>query len=137
MSLVSCKNAAGCTKECILKEPHGNRSGCRDFPNGCCCVPVPVSPPMVKCDKANYCSLKGCDHEFPHVENSGCVANKCDGVGARCVPYVVGACGGVEVHHHFILTPSIDHPEANITIQAKDRTEALEIALKQLGWELL
>ena len=151
MSLVSCKNAAKCLyEECIHREPHENGSECRDFPHGCCCVPVTISPPRVICDNANYCSLGGCDHRFPHIENSGCRAGKCDGLEgseSRCVPYIGGACSGVEVSHlpnevkliepEFTLTPELDYPEANIKIQANTRTEALEIALKQLGWKLL
>ena len=99
MSLVSCKNAAKCQyEECIHREPHENGSECRDFPNGCCCVPVKEF--RVICDKANYCSLEGCDHRNPHVENSGCHAGKCAGVegGSHCVPYMGEEFGRVEVH---------------------------------------
>jgi hypothetical protein len=138
MSLVSCKNAKKCIcEECVHKEPHENGSECRDFPNGCCCVPVKEF--KVICNKADECSLEYCDHRNLHVENGGCVDGKCNGLEgeSRCVPYIGGACGEVEIVHHFTLTPELDHPEANIKIQANTRTEALEKALNQLGWKLL
>ena len=145
MSLVICKNAEKCASAvCRHKVNHEEDSWCN---RGCLGMGgvgggkcVPVKDPRVICNTANYCSLEGCDHRIPHVENYGCRAGKCDGLEeseSRCVPYTGGKYEETIIKPEFTLTPELDHPEANIKMQANTRTEALEKALKQLGWKLL
>lgn len=134
MSLVICKNGGTCSYYCTHKNPHERDGDCTYGDSGCCCVPVSVSAPMVKCNKADGC-IHPCVHKLEHEEGYWCKQDCCTAVsvlGAKCEPV-----NNSPEAKAFILTPSEDHPEANFTIQAKDRTEALETALKQLGWKLL
>lgn len=137
MSLVICKNGGTCAYSCDHKKPHEREKDCGKGSTDCHCVPVLETEPevvMVKCNIADECNkvCEDCEHKVEHRENERCKSKCTFYEEAKCEP----ANNSPEAKA-FILTPSEDHPEANITIQAKDRTEALETALKQLGWKLL